>query len=387
MNDGLIHDRRQHLIGQQWSYRGIICPSHGCDTVKIMNIFFDARWTRIGFHDGISRYTANLVGALAKLHPVTMIIYDRRQLDLLPKDIPYVVLGNPMSAFELFTPRKLNRLGADVVFSPMQIMGTWRRKYKLIFTLHDVIYYQFPTPPHQLPFTARITWRLFHMAKWPQRWLLNQADFVATVSQTSQKLIQAMHLTDRKVGVVYNAPSLKPMEPAKTYKKELIYVGSFMEYKNVELLLKAINLLPGYKLHLVSRITPTRKIELERLAGNPRQVVFWNGASDAQYTKLLHTSLALVSASKAEGFGLPLLEAMAQGVPVIATNMPIFHEVCAQAGTYFSADSPESFVEAVHKLEDPKYRTQMIQRGNEQAGTFTWDNSAKELMNIIKTLT
>ena len=357
-----------------------------CDTVKVMNIFFDARWTRIGVHDGISRYTANLLGALAKIHPVTMIIHDERQLELLPEGIPYVVLGNPMSALELFTPRKLNRLGADVVFSPMQIMGTWRRSYKLIFTLHDVIYYQFPTPPQQLPITARITWRLFHMAKWPQRWLLNQADFVATVSHTSKKLISAMHLTDRKIGVVYNAPSLKPMKSSGEFKKELIYVGSFMPYKNVELLLKAMNLLPGYKLHLVSRITPSRRIELERLVDNHRQVVFWNGASDAQYNKLLRTSLALVSASKAEGFGLPLLEAMAQGAPVIATNMPIFHEVCAQAGTYFNSDSPESFVEAVHKLEDPQYRKEMIERGDIQAVKFTWDDSAAQLLKIITQL-
>ena len=349
-----------------------------------MNIFFDARWTKIGVHDGISRYTANLLGALTRLHPVTMIINDERQLELLPKDIPYVVLVNPMSGLELFTPRKLNRLGADVVFSPMQIMGTWGRRYKLIFTLHDVIYYQFPTPPHQLPWTARLTWRLFHMAKWPQRWLLNQADYVATVSQTSKKLIQAMHLTDRDIGVVYNAPSLAPSQPVETFKKELIYVGSFMEYKNVELLLEAVNLLPDYKLHLVSRITPVRKIELERLIKDPRQVIFWNGASDAQYNKLLRTVLALVSASRAEGFGLPLLEAMAQGTPVIASNIPIFHEVCAQAGTYFDLDSVESFVEGVHKLENPTYRRDMIEHGSKQATAFTWDDSARQLLKIIE---
>jgi glycosyltransferase involved in cell wall biosynthesis len=351
-----------------------------------MNIFFDARWTKIGVHDGISRYTANLVGALAKIHPVTMIIYDERQLELLPEGIPHIVLANPMSIHEIFTPRKLNQLGADVVFSPMQIMGTWGRKYKLIFTLHDVIYYQFPTPPHQLPLGARITWRLFHMAKWPQRWLLNQADYVATVSQTSKKLIQAMHLTDRKIGVVYNAPSLKPMKPSRGHKNELVYVGSFMEYKNVELLLRAMNLLPDYKLHLVSRITPAHRIQLEKLVDNPRQVVFWNGASDEQYNKLLRSSLALVSASKAEGFGLPLLEAMAQGVPVIATNMPIFHEVCSQAGTYFNPDSPEDFAKAVHSLEEPAHRQTMVEKGLEQSTKFTWESSAQQLLKIIKQL-
>jgi glycosyltransferase involved in cell wall biosynthesis len=348
-----------------------------------MNIFFDARWTRFEVHDGISRYTSNLVEALAKLHAVTMIIYDERQLKLLPKGIPHVVFPAPLSVQELKTPRKLNELGADVVISPMQIMATWGRRYKLIFTLHDVIYYQFPTPPHYLPLGSRIFWRLFHAARWPQRWLLNQADYVATVSQTSKKLIKAMHLTDRKIAVIYNAPSLQPVRQAATPTKDLIYVGSFMEYKNVELLLRAMPLLPDYKLHLISRITPQRKAELDTYIQSPQQIIFWNGASDEQYSKLLKTAFALVSASKTEGFGLPLIEAMAQGVPVIATNMPVFHEVCNSAGTYFDPNSPESFAHAVHTLENPMHHKTMSVKGVSQAAKFSWDSSAKELMKVI----
>ncbi len=351
-----------------------------------MNIFFDARWTRFEFHDGISRYSANLLEALAKLHPVTMIIYDERQLNLLPKGIPHVKLPNPMSVNELFTARKLNELGADIVFSPMQIMGAWGRHYKLIFTLHDVIYYQFPSPPHHLPLTARIAWRLFHLAKWPQRWLLDQADYVATVSHTSKKLIEAMRLTDRKIGVIYNAPSLKPAKPSTSYKKELVYMGSFMEYKNVELLVRAMKFLPDYKLHLVSRITPARKAELEKLLDDPDQVIFWNGASDDQYSKLLKSACALVSASKAEGFGLPLLEAMSQGVPVVATNMPIFHEVCGEAGTYFDSNSPESFASAVKHLENPAEHKKKCELGLTQSTKFTWKSSAEQLLKIMKQL-
>lgn len=353
-----------------------------------MNIFFDARWTRLDVHDGISRYGANLVAALARLHPVTMIICDERQLRLLPQGVPHVVLPSPTSVHELVgTPRRLNQLGADVVFSPMQIMGTWGRRYKLIFTLHDVIYYQYKIAPHQLSLGSRITWRLFHATRWPQRWLLNKADYVATVSKTSKQLIQSMHLTDRKIGVIYNAPSLNPIQPSKEPAKELVYVGSFMEYKNVELLLRAIELLPGYKLHLVSRIAPARKSELEKLISRPNQVKFWNGASDERYNQLLSKAFALVSASRAEGFGLPLLEAMAQGVPTIATDMPIFHEVCEDAGTYFDPNSPESFAHAVHILENPMHHKAMIAKSKTQAAKFNWGSSAHELLRIIKQIT
>jgi glycosyltransferase involved in cell wall biosynthesis len=351
-----------------------------------MNIFFDARWTRFDVHDGVSRYGASLVTSLAKLHPVTMIICDERQLNLLPSDVPYVKLCNPMSPQEMFTGRKLNKLGADVVFSPMQVMGAWGRRFKLIFTLHDVIYYQFPTPPHFLPPLARVAWRLFHMAKWPQRWLLNQADYVVTVSKTSKEFIQSMHLTDREIGVVYNAPSLTPIKRAAKPKKELVFMGSFMGYKNVELLLQALALLPDYKLHLISKITPQRKAELLELVENPEQVIFWNGAPDEQYNQVLKTAFALVSASRAEGFGLPLLEGMIQGVPVVATDMPIFHEVCGNAGTYFDAHSPQEFANAVRKLQEPGYYQTMVARSKQQAAKFNWDDSAKTLLKIIKQL-
>lgn len=224
------------------------------------------------------------------------------------------------------------------------------------------------------------------MAKWPQRWLLNHADYIVTVSHTSKRLIQAMHLTDRKIGVVYNAPSLRPIKQTDDYKQELVYVGSFMKYKNVELLLKAMSLLPSYRLNLVSKIAPGRKAELEQYIKNPNQVIFHNGLSDEQYNALLKNATAMVSASRAEGFGLPLLEAMAQGVPVIATNMPIFHEVCEDAGTYFDASSPESFAHAVHTLENPMHHKVMATKGINQAKKFNWDASAQELLKIIVAL-
>ncbi len=120
-----------------------------------MNIYFDARWTRTNRHDGISRYGSELAGALAKQHPITLLICDKAQLKLLPPGIPYVLVNHPMSLRELRLPAKLNRLGADIVFSPLQIIGLWGRKYKLILTLQDLIYYRYPKPPAFLPAVAR----------------------------------------------------------------------------------------------------------------------------------------------------------------------------------------------------------------------------------------
>ncbi|BAS18233.1 glycosyl transferase, group 1 [Arthrobacter sp. Hiyo8] len=147
----------------------------------------------------------------------------------------------------------------------MQTMGTWGRKYGLVLTLHDLIYYEHPAPPGFLPAPVRLLWRLYHKAYWPQRLLLNRADIVATISHTTESLMAKFNLTRRPVRIVGNAPQpgQKPRDPAAGAEKSLLYMGSFMPYKNVETMIQGMADLPGFTLHLLSRITPQRRAELE----------------------------------------------------------------------------------------------------------------------------
>src|SRR5690606_34008332 len=119
----------------------------------------------------------------------------------------------------------------------------------------------------------------------------------------------------------------KTSQPLQEIQKSIVYMGSFMPYKNVELLIDAMQQLPEYTLHLLSKISPERQAELNTRGDNGVKIKFWNGVSDADYQKLLSTATALVTASKAEGFGLPITEAMALGVPVVCSDIEIFHEV------------------------------------------------------------
>jgi len=83
-----------------------------------VRIVFDCRYTRIGRHDGISRFTAGLVGALAQRHAVTMLISDHRQLELLP-DLPWELAPSPTAATEPLVARQVNKLKPDVVFNAL----------------------------------------------------------------------------------------------------------------------------------------------------------------------------------------------------------------------------------------------------------------------------
>jgi glycosyltransferase involved in cell wall biosynthesis len=355
-----------------------------------MKLYVDARWVRTDFHDGISRYTAGIIKGLTENKiPFTVIIHDKKQLKMIEPDVPFVLFDNPLSINELSTAKRLNQLGAEIVFSPFQIFGSWGRKFKLLLTLHDTIYYLHPQAPTYLPLGSRIVWRIFHLTKWPQRMLLNSADRVVTVSNYSKKNIQKLKLTKREICVIYNAPSHidKTAESDKKLTKNILYMGSFMPYKNVEVLIKGMNLIPHeYTLHLLSKISTERKAELSKLVGEGVKVEFHNGTSDEDYIGLLRNAFCMASASKEEGFGLPIIEAMQIGTPVVCSDMEIFHEVAGDGALFFDFDSPNEFAEQVTKLSNPQTRQELIDKGFEQAKKFTWKQSTKTLYDICLSL-
>jgi glycosyltransferase involved in cell wall biosynthesis len=346
-----------------------------------MKILFDCRYTRFPRHDGISRFTSGLVTALAKLVPVTMVISDERQLTMLP-ELPWVLAPSPTSAREPLVSRRLNRFEPDVVFTPMQTMGPFGRRFGLVTTVHDLIYYENRTPPRDLAWPIRLLWRLYHLSWGPQRALLGRADAHATVSETTRELMLRHHLTTHPITVVPNAVDPGIVGRDATPTRDLVYMGSFMPYKNVELLARGMQLLPGYTLHLLSRAEDSTVKRLTVLAP-AGSVEFHQGVSDEEYAQLLSSATALVSASLNEGFGLPLVEAMASGTPVAVSDIPIFREIGGDAAVFFDPASPESFAAAVRGLEGRAEWKRRSKLSRERAGHYSWDRSAKALLGTL----
>ncbi|WP_296631999.1 glycosyltransferase family 1 protein [Rhodoluna sp.] len=356
--------------------------------------YFDARYIRVSHHDGISRFSVGLFAAISKLTSVTAIISDLRQLEKLPSGTKWVMLNDPTSISEPLIAYKLNRLGAKVVFSPMQTIGSFGRKFKLAVTLHDLIYYRHPTPPPSFNLAIRILWRLYHLSYWPQRLLLNRSDVVITVSKATKKLITLHKLTRKRTEVVYNAasslvelqrlatPGSRPAE-----KQTLVYMGSFMPYKNVETLIAATGQLQSFELQLLSKIDDARRAELQSLADSfGAKVTFFNGVSDEQYDQLLNQAVALVSASKDEGFGIPLVEAMARGIPVVVSNIDIFKEIGGDAAIFCSPEGPDDFAEGIRSLQGNDAWLAKSAAAKAQAKKFTWDESAAKLYRVLTEL-
>jgi glycosyltransferase involved in cell wall biosynthesis len=354
-----------------------------------VKILVDCRYTRFPRHDGISRYTATLVTALAPLaaragHEVTMLISDERQLSMLP-ELPWQLATSPTSAREATIARRINRLGPDVLFSPMQTIGARGRHYGLVLTLHDLIYYRNRTPPRDLAWPIRLAWRLYHLAWWPQRVLLNRADEVVTVSATTRELMRAHRLTDRPITIVSNAADPVEVDANRRQPetRDVVYMGSFMPYKNVEQLARALHELPGHRLHLLSRISDADRARLTALAPDGALVVH-NGITDAEYGELLDGALALATMSLDEGFGLPLVEAMERGTPIVVSDIPIFREIGGEAAVYADPHDVASVVEAIRQLGDADVWASRSAAARVQAREFDWTRSAEALLEVLE---
>jgi glycosyltransferase involved in cell wall biosynthesis len=216
--------------------------------------------------------------------------------------------------------------------------------------------------------------------------LLNRADAVVTVSETTAGLIHEHHLTDRPVTVIPNAaddlgsPSLPRARPTR---HRLVYMGSYMPYKNVDTLVRAVAALPDHELHLMSRISRAERTRLTQLAPQSR-LVFHDGVTDAAYAELLANATALVHASQAEGFGIPLVEAMRLGTPVVVSDIPIFREIGGDAALFFDPGDPEALVAALRSLEREGEWERRSAASVAVAGRFTWAASAERLLELMR---
>src|SRR6185312_540229 len=351
-----------------------------------MKVIFDCRYTRFERHDGISRYTAGLVEAFSRLHPVTMLISDERQLKMLP-DLPWIMARPGTSLLEPWISLlSLNREHPDVVFSPMQMIGSIGRRFKLVLTLHDMVFYRTRTPPKEFSWPIRAGWWAFHLFYWPQRITLNRADAVVTGSYNCEREMREVSLTRRPITVIRpGVPDSGAPVRSHPGTKKLVYMGTFMPNKNVETLAAGMHFLPGYRLHLLSRISDEARNRLSALAP-ANSIVFENGVSDKEYRAHLRNSVAMVSACRDEGFGIPLIEGMIEGTPLVISDIPVFREVGGEAATFFDQESPRAFADAVLAVDDESRWARLSALAREQGAVFNWETGAQTLLKLLGSL-
>jgi glycosyltransferase involved in cell wall biosynthesis len=206
-----------------------------------------------------------------------------------------------------------------------------------------------------------------------------------TVSHYSKKIIESkLHINEENIEVIYNAVDKCTCDPnlAKR-RKYILAVGSIDPRKNLDRLIKAFILWnrKDYKLVIIGG--QQKSFSNLNLPEN-ENIIYTGYVSDAQLHQYYTESSVFVYPSLYEGFGIPPLEAMVHGTPVIASNKTSLPEACGNAAFYIDPNSIDNIVDALEKVTtDTDLYQELITKGYENIKRFSWAESAKKVNDII----
>ncbi len=218
---------------------------------------------------------------------------------------------------------------------------------------------------------------------------------ITPTQYTKDDLVQYASISPNKVTVTYEGViKLGEYEPVPKYKdkKFLVYLGRAEPYKNNRRMIEAhqrlLTLYPDLRLVIIGAIDELRQADMQWVRDNKyKNVDFAGFLSDEQAAWLYQHCQAFVQPSMMEGFGLPVLEAMAQGAPIVCSNATCCPEVYGDAAHYFDPTSVDDIERAINDvLVDEKLRKKLIEHGARQIKKYSWLRMAEQTLQIYKRL-
>ncbi len=344
---------------------------------------------------GVGRYINNLLPMLAEIdknnhyfiyYGKWMKNYDflkinQNNFSFIELDIKNTqVFRNFYLAFIL--PIKSKRLNPDLFFL-IDTQAIILKPCKILSTIHDLAEYVVPEKySKKQAFIRRIIVK--HQ--------IRISDHIITVSNYSKNdICSRFGINETKVSVVYNSVELHKVEQMREPKKYFLFVGEIERAKNLITLIQAYSLLDD---EIKSRYT----IEVVGSKGNDFQnvkntitelgitdrVIFHGYVSDDELNNLYQEAYAFIFPSLFEGFGLPVLEAMAKGVPVICSNSSSIPEVGGKAVLTFDACDAKALSDCMLRIiTNQDLRDCMIDEGIKRSKLFSMESAARNTLDII----
>ncbi|MEI9813677.1 MAG: glycosyltransferase family 1 protein [Acidobacteriota bacterium] len=372
-----------------------------------MRIGIDARFLTHPHYGGFKTYTECLIGALGRIdHENEYFLYLDRpagEADTIPASPNFVtravpgdmpMIGMPWRE-QVALPRQAARDRVDVFHAPC-LTAPLNVNCPLIVTVHDMIWRVPAAGPQSLHRQM-----MFHYYRWVTDHAARRAAVILTVSEASKsEIVDLMHLPAKQVTVTYAAPrqTFRPVadeDEADMHSVQrkfelperfILALGAPDPRKNIATLIEGYALLAPelqtqFPLVVVwsHQSVNVMKALVERL-GLAERVHFRQLAPSNEEMALIYNSASLfVFPSRYEGFGLPPLEAMACGLPVVAARNSSIPEVLGDAALYAETDSPSAMATVMaQSLTDPSVRKELRHKGLERAQSFSWDLCARE---------
>ena len=365
-----------------------------------MRIAIDARLSYY-VQGGITQYTLNLVRALAASDQENDYLLFQRRPDqrviVSQENFRRVSLWSPthhpieqyMLGIELSLQRKIDVMHCTDFIPPFYYRGP------TVITVHDLAFLLYPH------FLTRQSARYYGLIDRAVR----QATHIVAVSEaTKRDLVRLTGAPEKKISVIYEAaePIYYPIHDHKVLarihekyhlpEQVILFVGTIEPRKNLPTLIRAFRgLIDGYKseadLVIVGKqgwLYDDVYQLVDELSLRDR-VHFLGRVPTADLPHLYNAAQMLILPSYYEGFGLPPLEAMACGVPVIISDTPAMSEVVADAALCVAPEDDEGFTVAMWRLlTDDNLRADMVTKGLRRAESFSWKRAAQETLEVYR---
>ncbi len=350
---------------------------------------------------GIGWYTYHVLKHLTHMHPEHKFIFlfDRAFDDqfIFGSNVkPVVVFPQARHPFLYYLwfnysiVPSIRKYKADLFFSPDGFLSLHIKDIPSVPVIHDINFEHFPS---DFPFWSRLYYR-HYFPKYAQ-----VASRIITVSEFSRQDIASTYNIDvKKIDVVYNGASEEFKPVTNEVKNEIktkytmgeeffLYVGDLIPRKNISRLIEAYDkfrkeqkhktkiklLIVGKKMFLTDEMNRIYERSLYK-----DDIIFTGHLPQHELVKVVGSAYAMVYVSLFEGFGLPIIEAMNAGVPVITSDVSSMPEISGNAALLVNPYSVESIKEALNIITfDTLRREQLIKKGTERGSFFTWMNTAK----------
>ncbi len=283
----------------------------------------------------------------------------------------------------------------DLTHSPIPLLLP--TKGKKIVTVYDLFFMDFPSSV-QAEVRKNFTKRIENS--------LHRADGILVISKfVKDQILKRFFLNEDKIKVVYlgvdpdfsNKPSVSLIETVRNkYRlpsKFLLFVGAIEPRKNLVKLIEALGVIRDKSYDIPLVIVGKKGMDYQNLISKiediklQSQVLFLNYLPEGDLKVLYRLTSCLVIPSLCEGFGLPLVEAMASECPLVISSAPALPEIALDAGLYFHPEDAEEMASQILTvLENEDERKNLIQKGTERVRDFSWAQTAENTLNFYKSV-
>ncbi|WP_229738947.1 glycosyltransferase family 4 protein [Parapedobacter pyrenivorans] len=307
----------------------------------------------------------------------------REVMARMPAEISPSFVQSRLALGNLLTPlvlaREIRRCDAEVFYSP-SFMPPLYSRIPFVFTIHDLMHLFYYTPWHRLYYQQVIAR------------LATRAKQIITVSDFSKgQLVDLLGIDERLITVVYNGVDDRYRENTDAFQWEVpyfLYVGNRRKNKNLPAMLTAFaraSIPSDFMFFLSGHMDEDLSVLIGQL-GISRRVRFLGRIPEENLPALYKGAYATFFVSLMEGFGLPIIESMATGTPVLTSTAGPLPEVAGDAALCVDPRNEDAIAAGIETLVNDRTRYDTLKnKGLVRAAQFTWDNTAAKTWNVITT--